>query len=141
MNQRCIICQQTKAGDEFYASSKSTCKPCYRERVRQRRRNNPEVQRYDRERAKLPHRRANSKRILERWLAENPARRSAEVAICNAVRDGRLDREPCDRCGTSKHVFGIAQNLDKPLARILWRCATCYHRSRFEAAPAMEAHV
>lgn len=129
MKHFCVVCKLTKPIADFYISSKVTCKVCYR-----RRRENPAVQAYDRERAKLPHRRDNSKRILERWLAQNPERRAAEVAICNAVRDGRLDRERCDRCGTDKHVFGIPQDLDNPLARVLWRCATCYHRSRFEAA-------
>lgn len=133
----CRQCSEAKPLTEFYATSggrgtMGKCKACWKAIVTERRRTNPAVQQYDRERAKLPQRRAKSVDDVKRWRREHPDLYRAQNAINNAIRDGKLNRGRCGDCGTDKNVFGIATDPDNPLAAT-WRCALCHHRGRFAA--------
>lgn len=105
----------------------SKCKECHKAAVRLRARTNPYVQEYDRARAKLPHRLANNSRISKRWRQENPDGYRAHTAVNNAVRDGRLLKEPCKICGTMKNLHAHHHDYKKPL-EVEWLCALHHHR-------------
>lgn len=144
MQIKCKACLTVKPANEYYAKSFNragigTCRECWKARVTERRRTNPAVQAYDRERAKTPARRAKARQDVIRWRAENPELYRAQNTINNAIRDGKLKRGAC-ACGATKNVFGIAADPAEPL-NVKWRCALCYHRGRFAATPAVnEAH-
>ena len=61
-------------------------------------------------------------------LGSQPARlkRSAQQALANAVRDGKLSRQPCVRCvETGREQYGTShghhEDYSKPL-EVIWLC-------------------
>lgn len=70
-------------------------------------------------RASQPHRKANAKRVIERWKEEHPKRRAAQVAVGNAVRDGRLVKLRCLVCGNKAEAHH--PDYDRPLD-VVWLC-------------------
>ncbi len=123
----CKSCQTAKTPDDFYAGVESRCKECHKARMRQLRLTDPAWQERDRLRAKLPHRKANARRVATRWREENPLAYRAQTAVGNALRDGKLKRQPCSICGVEKHVHGHHKDYTKPLD-VIWLCAKCHHR-------------
>ena len=128
----CRKCGRELPPDAFYprqiarVKGHGECKECTKERVRTRARTNPAVQEYDRMRSKLPHRQEHMKRTAARWNEANPLAYKAHYAVTNAVRDGRLKREPCLFCGAEK-VHAHHRDYSKPLD-VLWLCPKCHHR-------------
>lgn len=121
----CVTCSEDKPAAEYYPGRR-TCKSCICAKVRARARTNPAVQQYDRERAKTPARRAHLRAVTVKWRAENPLAYKAQTAVGNAVRDGRLFKEPCALCGTGQ-VHAHHRDYSKPL-EVVWLCAKCHHR-------------
>ena len=71
------------------------------------------------------------KAIKRAWAERNPEKRRAQVAVGNAVRDGRLQKEPCAVCGTEK-VQAHHDDYSKPL-EVTWLCAS-HHREAHTCA-------
>ena len=138
MPKDCRKCGVRKSRNAFYATPLNRdgcmgkCKECHKAAMKKNRRTNPAVQAAERQRAKLPHRRAKATIAAPRWREKNPQRYRAQNAINNAIRDGKLKRGACS-CGAKKNVFGIPADPKKPLQRVGWKCARCYHRGRFAA--------
>jgi hypothetical protein len=124
--RQCRVCDMVKPTADFYTSNRTQCKDCVKARVRERARTNPSVQEYDRQRAKLPHRRENARRICTKWRAENPLGYAAHSAVSNAVRDGRLAKLPCLFCARTD-VHAHHRDYAKPLD-VIWLCPKCHHR-------------
>jgi hypothetical protein len=122
---RCITCEADKDESEFYRNRR-TCKECVRRAVRTRARTNPRVQEYDRARAKTPKRKQHIRSVTKRWREENPVAYRAQTAVGNAIRDGRLFKEPCAICSETK-VHAHHKDYSKPL-EVVWLCARCHHR-------------
>jgi hypothetical protein len=135
----CQKCQTEKPDTEFYKSSRTECKECTKARVKKRAQENPTVQVYDRERAKLPHRRANAKRVQQRWLKEfgfektrtaranSPEAYKARTAVSNALRGGKyrtpkIFKGPCVVCGTTEKITAHHDDYSRPLD-VVWVCA------------------
>lgn len=131
--KRCYVCEEVKPLDEFYAqpTSKdgraSKCKNCHKKAMADNRRDNPAVRERDRERAKRPDRIAHSKRNTQRWRQENPDAYRAQNAVNNALRDGRISKEPCAICGSTDGVHAHHKDYARPLD-VVWLCARCHHR-------------
>lgn len=143
----CKKCLAAKAEDDFYAGY-SACKECVKARVRAYRANNLErVKAYDRQRGLLPERMAKNRegyrrristpegRIAEwnkqrAWAESSPERRAAHVIVGNAVRDGKLERRPCERCGEIK-AHAHHEDYSKPLD-VIWLCRPCHGRRHRE---------
>jgi hypothetical protein len=119
MEKTCKVCARTLAIDEFYRNTKGTarqskCKECARAAVRKNRKEKLDYYRaYDRDRGKLPHRKALCSRMGKRWRgsangydwqrkqrAKYPTKYKARNALSNAIRDGRIERKPCGGCGS-----------------------------------------
>lgn len=122
----CRACNSEKLASDFYAGVASRCKECHKAAMKVRALTNPRVQEYDRERAKTPERKAQARRISVRWRTEHPDAYKAHTAVSNAVRDGKLKKQPCAICGTDK-VHAHHQDYAKPL-EVKWLCAKCHHR-------------
>lgn len=54
------------------------------------------------------------------WAKRNPEKRAAQIAVGNAVRDGKLVKQPCEICG-EKRVHGHHDDYAKPL-EVIWLC-------------------
>lgn len=127
----CKACGEVKSLSDFYAQPgvkdgrQSRCKECAKAAVRANRLNKLAYYRqYDRERASRPERRANTVRVVTRMRTNKPAAYRAHSAVSNAVRDGRLERKPCEACGADR-AFGHHDDYAKPLD-VRWLCQPCH---------------
>ena|SRR3974390_334391 len=102
------------------------CKDCVKKRIRKHRRDNDHVREYDRERGKLPYRRALSRAIDLRNRIKNPAAYRARYTLRNAVRDGRIKKKPCEVCRNIRSE-GHHEDYSKPL-EVRWLCSLHHHR-------------
>lgn len=132
----CNHCKQELPEDSFYKSNKSKCKECVRAAVREHRQSNLErIRSNDRMRSSMPHRVAarveyqktqayaqSHVAAAKRWSAKHPKKREANVAVGNAIRDGRLTPWPvcaihtCDQKPQAHHP-----DYDQPLD-VVWLC-------------------
>lgn len=125
--QRCSKCEETKGFDGFYRHPRSfngfmaACKECTKAAVKLRRRTNPAVQAYDRQRGNR-----QKPGYMKARREAHPEMYAAHTAVGNALRDGRIKREPCVFCASEK-VHGHHRDYSKPLD-VVWLCPKCHHR-------------
>lgn len=140
----CFKCGIPKELDEFYKHPQMAdghlgkCIECAKADVlRHRAANLDTVQAYDRERGKLPHRLANVRSYHKahpavvaqshrNYAKKYPERVAASIAVNNAIRDGRLTKQPCEVCGNS-HAEAHHDDYTKPLV-VRWLCNP-HHKS------------
>jgi hypothetical protein len=133
MLKTCNQCNEAKPSASFYRHPlgrdglQPLCKDCQKRNAKVRRLTNPYVQQYERERAKTPKRRSTMRENSDRWKQKNPAGYHAHNALNNAIRDGKLTKEPCALCGTTQHIHGHHKNYAEPL-NVMWLCAKCHSR-------------
>lgn len=130
----CTQCGETKPLDGFYLNARmsdghlSQCKSCVKARVRRYRNDNLDsIRQYDRGRSGLPHRVALRKEVFERYKAEQPDRRAAHIAVGNALRSGKLTRQPCAFCGSTDALEAHHHDYSKPLD-VTWLCTPCHRK-------------
>ena len=136
----CFKCGNEKDLNEFYKHKKMVdghlgkCKECTKKDVLEHRLKNVErIRAYDRERGKLPHRKANNKRISKRYRKLNPIRYAATMLVGNAIRDKRLKKpDKCSECGRKCRIHGHHEDYYKPLD-VIWVCQIC-HKKRHKCA-------
>jgi hypothetical protein len=138
-SKTCFKCLQCKPLDAFYRHTRmgdgrlGKCIECTKADVTQNRLAKIEYYRsYDRMRSDVPHRvaariayaktpegRLAQARGARRWAVTNAIRRNAQYAASNAIRDGRLERQPCFVCGEKAHAHH--PDYSAPLA-VSWLC-------------------
>jgi hypothetical protein len=113
---QCTKCHTVSTPGDFYSGS-AQCKECVRARTRAHRWANIDRER-ERDR-KRPYRTTGRK--------APPMKRRAQVAACNAVRDGRLTRpDSCSRCaGGKSRIEGHHPDYSK-LLDVTWLCVPCH---------------
>lgn len=125
-SKRCFKCLYEKPLGAFYKHAMmgdgrlNKCIECTKRDVAEHRQNNLEaVRAYDRMRASQPHRMALRASIVERYKTQFPNRIKATNAVNNAVRDGKLKKQPCWVCGSK----AVAHHPDysRPLD-VVWLC-------------------
>lgn len=144
MEKVCRSCGLTKAISDYYKHPQmkdghlNKCKECQKASTLDARNRNPEYYKeYDRKRAMLPHRvearkeyaetdagKAAYRRAHVKSTAKFPNRQKARYAVSNALRDGRLSREPCFVCGIEAEAHH--PDYDRPLD-VVWLC-NAHHR-------------
>lgn len=137
----CFKCYVSKPLRDFYRHPQmgdgrlGKCKECTRRDVRINRSFRKEYYAaFDSSRNKLPHRIKARKQYEKtrrgrqvkrasnlRWIESNPEKRKAQHAANNAVRDGKLKKQPCQVCGTWKRVQKHHEDYSKPLD-VQWLC-------------------
>ena len=137
----CFKCGETKAKTEFYKhpgmadGRLGKCKPCARVDVKANRIKNADYYKeFDRVRGRLPHRLAlrraysltvagkeSSTRGRLKYRSKHPEKYKANSAVSNALRSGRLVKQPCQECGEEK-VHGHHEDYSKPLD-VIWLCS------------------
>lgn len=139
---KCQSCMRSLEPSAFYASNQSRCKECVKASVLENRLKNADYYKaYDRSRANLPHRvkarlkyqQTDAFRIshavsTKRWDAANAIRKRAIIAVNNAVRDKRLQPQPCFVCGgvAQAHHPAYSAPLD-----VSWLCSA--HHAQLHA--------
>jgi len=136
----CTKCGETKPMHEFYRhpyakdGRQGKCKECTKADVRANRQAKLDYyQWYERQRANLPHRvearkqyqqteagKQSLRRTRQRYVARNPIKRGAHHITGNAIRDGKLQKQPCEVCG-AEQVHAHHDDYAKPL-EVRWLC-------------------
>jgi hypothetical protein len=99
---------------------------------------NPKVQEYERDRARQPARKTRAAANVARWNAEHPLAYWAHYLTSNAVRDGRLFKQPYVVCGATEKLHAHHRDYSKPL-EVTWLCAQCHTRIH-AAFPELAGH-
>ena len=101
------------------------CMDCVKARVRRHREKNIDrVRDYDRRRAKKPERIGQIVERARRFRDQHPEKYRAHYIVSNAIRDGRLERRPCDVCGRPDS-HGHHEDYSNPLD-VIWLCPVCH---------------
>ena len=136
----CNQCHNTKPLSEFYRHPKTAdgylphCKECHKQNVKENRaRKADRYREYEKSRATAPHRielrkqYAKSERGKQistaskrRYQKKNPLKRAVHVITGNAIRSGRLVKEPCQVCGNME-VHAHHGGYGLPLS-VRWLC-------------------
>jgi ribosome-binding protein aMBF1 (putative translation factor) len=120
------------------------CKECVKARMSKHRETHlEEIRAYDRERAKLPHRKKRSREITRKRRHET-GYELAHNAIEKAINSGELIRSNvCQVCGKYCKPEGHHYNYDKRKS-VIWLCAEChrqYHTGKTERAKLVQQIV
>lgn len=144
--KKCFKCKSIKPLSDFYKHAQmadgrvNKCKECNKKDVIENRKNKINYYReYDKKRAMLPHRvkarkeysktdsgRKSSNKSHKKYRKLNPNKYRAHNIVNNAVRDGKLFKEPCEVCGYTESVHAHHDDYLKPL-NVRWLCAA-HHR-------------
>lgn len=127
----CFKCKKEKSLDEFYKHSGMSCgyigkcKDCSKRDVRENYKDKKEqYSAYYRNREKTEKRKLwrfeNQKKVRK----NNPTKYHCRIITNNAIRDGKLTKEPCAVCGNKK-VEAHHSNYYYPLD-VIWLCK-CHH--------------
>jgi|WetSurMetagenome_2_1015567.scaffolds.fasta_scaffold51455_3 hypothetical protein len=134
MLKECFKCHKMLEANNFYKHSKMAdglfgkCKECTKKDVKNRYDNNFEkIQVYEKIRSRSIKRKEMVGIYNKNRKLKNPIREKARYLTSNAIRDGRIKKEPCCECGNKK-AQAHHGDYSKPL-EITWLCFTC-HRKR-----------
>lgn len=136
----CFKCKAEKPFEAFYKHAAmgdgrlGKCKECTKSDVLTHRQVNLEnIRAYDRMRASMPHRvvarstyakteagKASAIRAHKKSELKHPERKKASEMVNNAIRDGRLHRQPCWVCGLKAQ--GHHPDYSRPLD-VVWLCS------------------
>jgi hypothetical protein len=128
----CMKCRQRKPVRMFYKHPQMAdghlgkCKTCTKKGVRENYQATiKDRHAYERRRWKDPDRRKYVVGAQKRNRERYPGKYRARYVISNALRDGRLVRKPCKKCGTTKNVQAHHKDYRKPL-EVDWLCFKCH---------------
>ena len=110
---RCKACHKKAVHENYIEKLKD---PVWREKELDRQRSKAQRAR---ERGQYPSREAQRKGALA-WTKRNPEKKSATSAVNNAIRSGKLKRQPCEVCGYTL-VQAHHDDYTKPLS-VRWLC-------------------
>lgn len=129
--KRCFKCSAELPLSEFYKHPMMAdghlgkCKACAKQDVKTNySKRREQYSRYEKARNQRPQRKAALASSVLRRRVRNPEKYRARTAVGNALRDGRLQREPCEVCGA--HAEAHHDDYSKPLA-VRWLCFA-HHR-------------
>jgi hypothetical protein len=124
----CFKCGIFKPIGEFYVHMRmadghlNKCKECARKDGKERYDSRPElVAAYERRRGGTPHRLAKYREYNRTKRARHPEKYRAHYAVSNAIRDGRMTKQPCEFCGSTIRVEGHHDDYSRPLD-LRWLC-------------------
>lgn len=99
------------------------CSECLKIRDRNRpnaKERNDRFKKAESERLKDPKIRTERNALKAKWQEKNHIKRAAHIITGNAIRDGKLIKERCEKCGEAK-VDGHHDDYEKPL-EVRWLC-------------------
>ena len=133
-SKKCFKCNSVKPLTEFYKhlmmadGHVNKCKECNKQDVANNRlKNIDRIREYDRKRAKNPERIKSATEVTKAWRSDDKRRSVCHSMVARAIRNGKLVRQPCVRCGEQKSL-AHHEDYDKPLD-VMWLCQPC-HKQR-----------
>lgn len=121
--KQCFKCKEVKPLDAFYKHPNmpdghvNKCKECNKKDVIANRLIKVDYYRaYDAARGPR-HQPGENQMVRERF----PMKYRARNAVNNAVRNGKLIKQPCEVCGRTKDIHGHHDDYSKPL-EVRWLC-------------------
>lgn len=128
----CKECEEKKPLSGFYKQGKNLfgkCKECIKRRVRNNRALKfDQYSKYEKNRYKQnENRRKRLTKSAKEWRLRYPEAYKAQTAVGNALRDGKIIKEPCSFCNSTSNVHAHHNDYSKPLD-VVWLCAKCHHR-------------
>jgi len=134
VQKACFKCLRVLPLTEFYKHPRmadghlNKCKACSRSDSMQNRRKRMDYCRdYDRMRSRRPDRIARLRESVRRQRVEEPQKYKARTAAGNALRDGRIHKEPCYFCGATTDIEMHHPDYSQPL-RVYWLCRLCHRK-------------
>jgi hypothetical protein len=134
MEKQCFHCLHTKPLVDFYKHKAmadgylNKCKLCAKLDSTNYRNNNLEkVREYDKNRKNKVERIKASNEIVKLWRLQDKRRGRAHSIVYKAIKSGKLVRELCKKCNSTKTI-AHHENYDEPLS-VMWLCEPC-HRQR-----------
>lgn len=144
MGKTCFICNKIKELCDFYKHKQMSdghinkCKDCTKKQAIENRNKNIEYyKKYDNLRAPLPKRvkareeyrkteayKISHDKASKKWVLNNPIKRAAQIKVGNSIRDKKLIKKPCEKCGDNKS-HAHHSDYKKPL-KVKWLCARCH---------------
>lgn len=128
MEKQCFKCKRFLPITEFYKHPAMAdgrlgkCRKCARKDVGNNyRKRKPKYQAYERQRLQRSERKEQALLYQRRRRLLSPEKSAARHAVSNAIRDGRLQRKPCEVCGTTIRVQAHHHDYSKPLD-VQWLC-------------------
>ena len=125
----CFKCKKEKLLSEFYKHKRmgdghlNKCKACAKNDVASHRINNlDKIRAYDRKRGSR-----QDKKYRDDYKEKFPLKYKAHNIVSNAIRDGKLFKEPCEKCGSETRIHAHHDDYSKPL-NVRWLCATAHHQ-------------
>lgn len=116
----CRDCRQSKPISDYYRQQQmadghlNSCKACVCLRVKARYSSEFEkVQQYEKHRHATPERKVKLALYQKNRRAKFPEKIKARERLNNAIRDGRITRQPCEVCGTTNRVQGHHTDYQK----------------------------
>jgi hypothetical protein len=143
--KQCFKCGETKPLAAFYTHSRmadghlNKCKECTKRDVGVHyQATRPEQALYERKRAQTPDRKQQQSKHQRQGRTKHRNRYLARAAVGNAVKDGRIKKQPCETCGTIEGVEAHHDDYSKPLD-VRWLCFAhhCQTHGR-QAIPGMK---
>lgn len=138
--RHCSSCGELKSSQDFQKRKASkdgltaSCKACLkiRDAIRDK---TPERRQVKRDYAATPGGRERSNAAKKAYSFRNPKVRSAQVAVGNAVRDGKLTKPSyCECCREALFVEAHHCDYNKPL-EVMWLCDRCHKDWHLENDP------
>lgn len=157
--KQCVKCGALLPLSSFYKQKSmadghlNKCKECAKKDSRENWRKNREYYReYDRKRDQSEDRKSAKRRYIQsdegkeahkracdKWKGNNEKKRRAEVMAGNAIRDGKLIKQPCEICGREDSVHAHHCDYNKPLD-VMWLCPICHRAWHNEHGEGANAH-
>lgn len=130
--KKCFKCRKEKDLNLFYKHKEmknghlNKCIECVKEdSIIHRQKNLSKIREYDVLRSRLPHRIAGRKKYFKKYIKQHPDRRAANIILGNAIRSGRIKKQPCERCSSTVNIHGHHEDYTKPLD-VNWLCPLCH---------------
>jgi len=144
MEKVCRRCGRSFPMDNYFRNCKTAdghlniCKGCVKiQQFQYRKEHIEEIRSYDRERARLPHRKELCSAITKRRRREVEGYQKCHSAVDRAIRSGRIKRlQYCQVCGRVCKTEAHHNDYSKPYD-VIWLCSSChsqYHIGTTEEA-------
>lgn len=134
MHKTCFKCRRALPLTDFYEHPRmadghlNKCRECARlDSIQNRRKRVGYYRNYDRTRAQRPERIAGRQAFAKRQKEDEAHKYRARTAAGNALRDGRLRKEPCYFCGATRDIEMHHPDYSQPL-RVYWLCRRCHRK-------------
>jgi hypothetical protein len=124
----CFKCKEAKPLTEFYPHPAMSdgrlgkCKVCNKRDVAENyRKRHAQYCSYEQRRFRDPQRKQKQLEYHRKYVARHPDKAHAHRAVQNAIRAGKLLRQPCEVCRTTIKVQAHHHDYSKPLD-VRWLC-------------------